>query len=80
MEGEAPELLRKLANRLLPVNLLEFLPYAALAATAGVCEEFVYRGICDRRDIQGWRASLVGRDLVVGRFSVWLTHTKDGAE
>jgi membrane protease YdiL (CAAX protease family) len=44
MEGEAPELLRKLANRLLPVNLLEYLPYSALAITAGVCEEFVYRG------------------------------------
>jgi len=42
----------------------------------GVCVS----GICDRRDIQGWRASLVGRDLVVGAFSVWLTHTKDGAE
>lgn len=44
MDGEAPELLRKLANRLLPVNLLEYLPYSALAITAGVCEEFVYRG------------------------------------
>jgi membrane protease YdiL (CAAX protease family) len=44
MEGEAPDLLRKLANRLLPVNLLEYLPYSALAITAGVCEEFVYRG------------------------------------
>jgi membrane protease YdiL (CAAX protease family) len=44
MEGEAPELLRKLANRLLPVSLLEYLPYSALAITAGVCEEFVYRG------------------------------------
>jgi membrane protease YdiL (CAAX protease family) len=44
MEGEAPGLLRKLANRLLPVNLLEYLPYSALAITAGVCEEFVYRG------------------------------------
>jgi len=44
MEGEAPELLRKLANRLLPVNLLEYLVYSALAITAGVCEEFVYRG------------------------------------
>ena len=43
-EGEAPELLRKLANRLLPVNFLEYLPYAALAITAGVCEEFIYRG------------------------------------
>jgi len=44
MEGEAPDLLRKLANRLLPVSLLEYLPYSALAITAGVCEEFVYRG------------------------------------
>ena len=44
MEGEAPELLRELASRLLPVSLIEFLPYAALAITAGVCEEFVYRG------------------------------------
>jgi len=43
-EGEAPELLRKLANRLLPVNFLEYLPYAVLAITAGVCEEFIYRG------------------------------------
>ena len=44
MEGQAPELLRKLANRLLPVNFFEYLPYSALAITAGVCEEFVYRG------------------------------------
>jgi uncharacterized protein len=44
MEGEAPELLRKLANRLLPVNLREYSVYSALAITAGVCEEFVYRG------------------------------------
>jgi membrane protease YdiL (CAAX protease family) len=44
MEGEAPEFLRKLASRLLPVNLVEYLPYAALAITAGVCEEFIYRG------------------------------------
>jgi CAAX protease family protein len=44
IEGEAPELLRKLASRLLPVNALEYLPYSALAITAGVCEEFIYRG------------------------------------
>lgn len=44
MEGGAPELLRKLANRLLPVSRLEYLPYSVLAITAGVCEEFVYRG------------------------------------
>jgi membrane protease YdiL (CAAX protease family) len=44
MEGAAPDLLRKLARHLLPVNLVEYLPYSALAITAGVCEEFVYRG------------------------------------
>ena len=44
MEGDAPDLLRKLANRLLPVSLVEYLPYSALAITAGSCEEFVYRG------------------------------------
>jgi len=44
LEGEAPELLRKLASRLLPVSFLEYLPYAALAITAGICEEFLYRG------------------------------------
>jgi hypothetical protein len=38
MEGQAPELLRKLANRLLPVNLREYSVYSALAITAGVCE------------------------------------------
>jgi membrane protease YdiL (CAAX protease family) len=44
MEGAAPDLFRKLAKRLLPVSLLEFLPYAALSITAGICEEFIYRG------------------------------------
>jgi uncharacterized protein len=44
MEGAAPELLRKLARRLMPVTVIEYLPYSALAITAGVCEEFIYRG------------------------------------
>ncbi len=44
LDGAAPELLRKLASRLLPVTLIEYLPYSALAVTAGVCEEFIYRG------------------------------------
>lgn len=44
MDGAAPELLRQLASRLLPVTLVEYLPYSALAITAGVCEEFIYRG------------------------------------
>lgn len=42
--GEASELMRSLAQRILPVNSVELLPYCALAVTAGVCEEFLYRG------------------------------------
>jgi uncharacterized protein len=44
MEGAAPDFLRKLASRILPHSMVELLAYFALAATAGVCEEFVYRG------------------------------------
>ena len=44
MEGPAPELMKSIANRVLPKNSVEFLPYCALAITAGVCEEFLYRG------------------------------------
>jgi membrane protease YdiL (CAAX protease family) len=44
MTGAVPELMRKLSERLLPQTPVESGPYAALAVTAGVCEEFVYRG------------------------------------
>ena len=44
MDGPAPELMRKIAARVLPSSMIEFLPYFALAVTAGVCEEFLYRG------------------------------------
>jgi membrane protease YdiL (CAAX protease family) len=43
----APELrgfLQALAERILPQSSVEFLSYLALAVTAGVCEEFLYRG------------------------------------
>jgi membrane protease YdiL (CAAX protease family) len=43
----APELrgfLQALAERILPQSGVELLPYFALAVTAGVCEEFLYRG------------------------------------
>jgi membrane protease YdiL (CAAX protease family) len=36
--------LQAVAERLLPRNLVERLPFFALAATAGLCEEFLYRG------------------------------------
>jgi membrane protease YdiL (CAAX protease family) len=44
MTGAIPDLMRKLSERLLPQTAVESGPYAALAVTAGVCEEFVYRG------------------------------------
>jgi len=44
MTGAVPELMRKLSERLMPQTPVESAPYAALAVTAGVCEEFVYRG------------------------------------
>lgn len=44
MQGPAPDFMRKLVSRILPHSLVELLPYLALAVTAGVCEEFLYRG------------------------------------
>jgi membrane protease YdiL (CAAX protease family) len=42
--GPIVDLMRKLTERLLPLKSVEFAPYCALALTAGVCEEFLYRG------------------------------------
>ena len=42
--GKARVLLEALAKRLLPQSTMELLPYFALAGTAGLCEEFLYRG------------------------------------
>ena len=42
--GPTRDLMSKLAERLLPNHAVEFAPYCALAITAGVCEEFLYRG------------------------------------
>jgi uncharacterized protein len=42
--GKAREFMRILANRILPQAPLELLAFLALAVTAGLCEEFLYRG------------------------------------
>jgi uncharacterized protein len=44
MSGAIADFMRKLADRVLPHGSVEFVPYCALALTAGVCEEFLYRG------------------------------------
>jgi membrane protease YdiL (CAAX protease family) len=36
--------IQALAERIFPQSSVEFAPYIALAVTAGVCEEFLYRG------------------------------------
>jgi membrane protease YdiL (CAAX protease family) len=42
--GPTRDLMRKLAERLLPNQTVELPAFCALAVTAGVCEEFLYRG------------------------------------
>jgi uncharacterized protein len=42
--ARVPEILRALSQRILPQSQPETAVFLALAATAGVCEEFLYRG------------------------------------
>jgi membrane protease YdiL (CAAX protease family) len=44
MQSAAVESMRKLAVRILPASRAELIPYIGLALTAGICEEFLYRG------------------------------------
>lgn len=42
--GKARDFMQALAERILPQTRVELLPFLALAVTAGLCEEFLYRG------------------------------------
>jgi len=42
--GKPREFIQALAERILPQSRMELIPYFGLAATAGLCEEFLYRG------------------------------------
>src|SRR6266481_4420419 len=50
--------IQAIAERLLPQSAVELLPYLALAITAGLCEEFLYRGfvmaVLLRVGLQAW--------------------------
>lgn len=76
MTGPIPDFMRKLAERLLPGKPVEFAPYCALAITAGVCEEFLYRGFAlaamNRAGLVPW-AVVVITSLLFG-----LAHTYQG--
>ena len=59
--------LQALAERILPQSPVEILPFLALAVTAGVCEEFLYRGFAmaafDRAGLPVWSALLLSSAL-----------------
>jgi len=60
---EARGSLQALGERILPQSTVELLPYLALAITAGLCEEFLYRGfaiaVLLHIGLQAWAAVLV---------------------
>jgi uncharacterized protein len=63
MSGPIPDFMRKLTERVLPISMVEFGPYTALAVTAGVCEEFLYRGFAmaalSRAGLAAWMVVIV---------------------
>jgi membrane protease YdiL (CAAX protease family) len=76
IEGAAPQKMRALAKRILPRSTMELLPFIALAITAGICEEFLYRGFAMaallRAGLPGWLVVLL-TSLLFG-----LAHTYQG--
>jgi uncharacterized protein len=59
--------LQALAERILPQSSVEILPFLALAVTAGICEEFLYRGFAlaalHRTGLPVWSAVLLSSAL-----------------
>jgi uncharacterized protein len=59
--------LQALAERILPQSPIEILPFLALAVTAGVCEEFLYRGFTmaalHRAGLPAWSVLLLSSAL-----------------
>ena len=59
--------IQAIAERLLPQSAVELLPYLALAITAGLCEEFLYRGfvmaVLTHVGSQTWAAVLLSSAL-----------------
>lgn len=65
VESRGP--LQAIAERILPQSAVELLPYLALAITAGLCEEFLYRGfamaVFSRLGFQVWLVVLASSTL-----------------
>src|SRR5216684_7561826 len=64
---EARGALQPLAERILPQSTVELLPYLALAITAGLCEEFLYRGfamaVLVQAGLRAWAVVLISSVL-----------------
>jgi len=64
---EARGAIQVLAERILPQSAVELLPYLALAITAGLCEEFLYRGfamaVLTRVGFSDWAVVVVSSAL-----------------
>ena len=62
-----PSQLRAVAERILPHSGVEIVPYACLALTAGLCEEFLYRGFAMaalfRAGLPGWSVVILSAIL-----------------
>ena len=65
--SKAREFMQALAERILPQSTNELVPYLALAATAGLCEEFLYRGfamaVLTRVGLPAWAVVLASSVL-----------------
>jgi membrane protease YdiL (CAAX protease family) len=65
--AEARGSLQAIAERILPQSTVELLPYLALAITAGLCEEFLYRGfamaVLVNVGLQAWAVVLLSSVL-----------------
>ena len=65
--GKAREFMKVLAERILPQSTAELVPYFGLALTAGLCEEFLYRGFaiaaCTRAGLPVWGVVLLSSVL-----------------
>jgi membrane protease YdiL (CAAX protease family) len=65
--GKARDFMQALAERILPQSRIELLPFLALAVTAGICEEFLYRGFAmaalTRAGLPVWGVVLVSSIL-----------------
>ncbi len=65
VEARGP--VQAIAERILPQSTMELLPYLALAITAGLCEEFLYRGfamaVLIHVGLQAWAVVLISSVL-----------------